>query len=211
MKRFGIAALAVLGTFATACSGTDGTGLLGDSGTQNQDDAAQTQDDASTQNDAGVEDATTTSDASTEDAHVVDATPDTHVGPPDSKIQCGTSTCSAQNEMCCWHQASTTKPYECVSGVSACAGTYDVPMTCSTPDNCASQGNPTYQCCATGGNFGSGTQCGGFDIASLVACKATCDQTDYELGCSVKQQNCSDSLQTCVVSKCTVPGITMCY
>ena len=34
---------------------------------------------------------------------------------------------------------------------------------------------------------------------------------DYELGCSVQTAELLDSLQTCIVSKCTVTGDTMCY
>lgn len=210
MNRFSIAALAAL---AVACSGADQSGLLGDSGTQPEDDAAVVQKDAT-----ATDDVVTVADATTEDAHdkdvtvVVDAAPDVPVKPADSKIQCGPqTTCSAQNETCCWHQSSTTKPYECVTSPSSCAGTYDVPVTCTTTANCASQGNPTYQCCATGGNWGWGT-CGSYEVASGVACKASCDfQTDWEIGCSLQQQNCSNSTQTCVTSKCTLPGATMCY
>ncbi len=207
MKRLSTAMLAA---FAVACSGANDSGLLlGDSGSQPQEDAAATGPDAS----SPVEDATTATDALVvvPDASVViDAAPDISVGPADSKIQCGQSACSAQNEVCCWHQGSTLKQFECVSGVSACAGLDDVPITCSTTDNCASQGNAGYQCCATGGNVGWGT-CSGYDIASGVACKPSCDMTDYEIGCSVQKQNCSDSMQTCVTSKCTFPGATMCY
>ncbi len=208
MKRLSIA---VLATFAVACSGADNSGLLvvpgDDSGSQPQEDASSTGPDASATVDASVTpDASVVTDASV----VIDATPDVYVGPADSKILCGQSTCSAQNEVCCWHQGSTTKPFECVSSASACVGLYDVPITCSTTDNCASQGNAGYQCCATGGNTGWGT-CSGYDIASGVACKPSCDMTDYEIGCSVQKQNCTDSLQTCVTSKCTFPGATMCY
>jgi hypothetical protein len=193
----------------SACSGADASGLLGDSGSQQpQDDAAAVGPDASATEDATIvtPDADVVPDASV----VVDAAPDVHVGPADSKIQCGQGSCSAQNEVCCWHQGSTLKQFECVSNASACAALDDVPITCSTTDNCASQGNAGYQCCATGGNVGWGT-CSGYDIASAVACKPSCDMTDYEIGCSVQKQNCSDSMQTCVTSKCTFPGATMCY
>ena len=208
MNRFWIAALAA---GVVACSGADGTGLLDDSGTQPTDDGSTALDASPNQDGTTVVDASQPDDVEhPKDASVVDAAPDVPIGPPDSKIQCGTSSCSAQNETCCWHQSSTTKPFECVKSTSSCAGMYDVVMTCSTPDNCASQGNAGFQCCATGGNLGWNT-CSGYDVASAVTCKASCDPTDYELGCSVQQQNCSDSLQKCVVSKCTVPGETMCY
>jgi hypothetical protein len=194
-----------------ACSGANDI-LFDDSGTPPGDDGSVVQTDA-----AANQDVTTVVDATTEDvehpkdASVVDVAVDTWTGPPDSKIQCGTqTTCSAQTEMCCWHQSSTTKPFECVKSTSSCAGIYDVVMTCSTPDNCASQGNPGSQCCATGGNFGWNS-CSNYDVASSVTCKSQCDPTDYQIGCSVQQQNCSDSLQTCIVSKCTAPGDTMCY
>jgi len=210
MKRFSYAVIAAVTGLLAGCSGTS-SDLLADSGAGPApgDDASATQPDASS---SGV-DATAPQDAGTgpDDAGTIhDATPDVQTGPPDSKIQCGSQlSCSAQSQLCCWHMGNVNKPYECVSDISGCSGTSDVPMTCSSPDNCASQGNAGYQCCATGGNFGSG-QCYAYDVASVVACKPTCDVTDYEIGCSVQQQNCSDQLSTCIVSKCTVPGDTMC-
>jgi hypothetical protein len=208
MNRFFVTTFAAL----VGCSGADGSGLLDAGIEQPGDDASVVQNDA-----AAAEDVTTVVDATTEDVvhpkdvNVVDVAPDVPIAPPDSKIQCGsTTTCSAQKEMCCWHQSSTTKQFECVTNPSSCSGMYDVVMTCSATDNCASQGHAGYQCCATGGNFGWGT-CSNYDVASTVACKSKCAQTDYELGCSVQQQNCSDTLQTCIVSKCTAPGDTMCY
>ncbi len=207
MKRLSTGLLAA---FLVACSGADNSGLLGDSGaSQPQEDAAAVGPDASATEDATTvtPDANVVPDASV----VVDAAPpDVYVGPADSKIQCGQGACSAQNEVCCWHQGSTLKQFECVANASACTGLYDVPITCSTTDNCASQGNAGYQCCATGGNVGWGT-CSGYDIASGVACKPSCGMSDYEIGCSVQKQNCSDTMQTCVTSKCTFPGATMCY
>ena len=208
MNRFWITALAAT---AVACSCADNI-LLDDSGTQPGDDGSVVQNDA-----APTEDVTTVADATTEDvehpkdANVVDVAPDISTGPPDSKIQCGSqTTCSAQKEMCCWHQSSTTKQFECVTSPSSCSGMYDVVMTCSSTDNCASQGNAGYQCCATGGNFGWNT-CANYDVASSVTCKSQCDTYDYELGCSIQKQNCSNSAQTCIVSKCTAPSDTMCY
>jgi hypothetical protein len=54
-------------------------------------------------------------------------------------------------------------------------------------------------------------QCEDYDVATVVACKSSCDPvTDYQVGCSVKSQNCTDTTQTCVVSKCTVPDDTFC-
>lgn len=211
MKSLFIAALAAAAAaFATGCSGAPDTDLLADSGgvtpTEDagglpQNDAAPTEPDATTTVDASEgHDATTT----------VDAAPDVPVGPPDSKIQCGQQACSAQNEICCWHQGSTQNPYECVSNIGDCSGTTDVPITCSSHENCDSQGNTGDSCCATGGNFGAGA-CYGYDVASVVACKPSCDVTDYEIGCSVQKQNCTDGISTCVVSKCTDPGVTMCY
>jgi hypothetical protein len=209
MNRFFSAVALAAGV--VACSGADNL-LLGDSGTLPGDDAAVAADASS------GDDVTTIADATTEDVEhpkdanvVVDVAIDTWTGPADSKVQCGSQiTCSAQKEMCCWHQSSTTKPFECVTSPSSCAGMYDVVMTCSSTDNCASQGHAGYQCCATGGNLGWNT-CNGYDVASSVTCKSQCDVTDYELGCSVQQQNCSDPQQTCIVSKCTVPSDTMCY
>ena len=190
MNRLFVCAVALL---ALGCSGTDPGQLFDDSGTGPVDSGSP---DAVVQQDASApNDATSPNDAAMAmDVQAADVTPDTYVGPPDSKIQCGPSlTCSAQAQACCWHQGSNTKPYECVSGPSSCAGVTDVLVTCSTNDNCASQGNPSYTCCATGGNFGTGT-CSGADIATVVACKSSCtDIEDYQVGCSVTLQNCSDT------------------
>ena len=209
MNRFFGVALAAAGVVCAACSGVS-SDLLADSGAPAQDSGIIIkQPDASDQPDA-----TSGDDAGTtpEDASVVDVgQPDTWTGPADSKIQCGPQLgCSAQNEICCWHMGSTQTPYECVTDMNDCAGSSDVPMTCSSPANCESQGNAGYQCCATGGQFGVG-QCYAYDVATVVACKPSCDLADYEIGCSVQKQNCTDSVQTCVVSKCTAPGDTMCY
>lgn len=208
MNRFSIGALAA---FLVACSGADTSNLF-DSGVQPEQDSGVTQNDAASTDDMTIaQDATTEDVTHVEDATVIDAAPDVPQGPPDSKVQCGPSTtCSAQQEICCWHQDSTVNQYECVTSLTSCAGIYDVPVTCSSTDNCASQGNPSYQCCATGGNYGWGV-CKGYDVASIVTCKSSCDPTDFEIGCNVTTQNCSDSLQTCAVSKCTFPGATMCY
>lgn len=212
MKRFSFAAIAAVTGLLAGCSGAS-SDLLFDSGPQPQDDASSAPDaqaaDGATGSDATTpEDATSSEDATLDGA---DATPDVHTGPPDSTIACGPQLgCSAQSEICCWHMGSTNTPYECVTSPSKCAGVYDVPMTCSSTDNCASQGNAGYQCCATTGNYGMG-QCYGYDVATVVACKPSCDLADTEIGCSVQQQNCSDTFQTCIVSKCTVPGDTMCY
>ncbi len=208
MNRFCFS-IAALAAGVVACSGADNI-LLDDSGTPPGDDGSVQSDAATTPDVTTVTDATTVDVEQAKDANVVDVVLDTWTGPPDSKIQCGSqTTCSAQKEMCCWHQSSTSKQFECVTSPASCAGTYDVVMTCSSTDNCASQGNPGSQCCATGGNFGFNT-CSNYDIASSVTCKAQCDPADYQIGCSVQQQNCSDSLQTCIVSKCTAPGDTMC-
>lgn len=208
MNRFFFGAALAAGV--VACSGANDL-LLEDSGTQpNEDSGVVVQPDAQVA-DVAVEDVTTADVEHPKDASVVDVAIDTWTGPADSKIQCGpTTTCSAQKEMCCWHQSSTTKQFECVTSGSSCAGTYDVVMSCSGPENCASQGNAGYQCCATGGNLGWNA-CYNYDVASSVTCKSQCDTIDYELGCSVQQQNCSNSAQKCIVSKCTAPADTMCY
>ncbi len=208
-------ALSILGAgLLFACSGSNPNDLLGDSGGAVVDSGISPSDDASVTPDAVGPDDATVADAPTppDAAHLVDAAPDVPVGPPDSKVQCGPNlTCSAQNELCCNHTTSTTKPYECVTSASSCSAIDDVPIACSTPVNCASQGNPSYQCCATGGAFGTG-QCYNYDVAVSVACKPDCASAgDYEIGCSLQQQNCSDSMQTCIISKCTLPGYTMCY
>jgi hypothetical protein len=212
MNRFWISS--ALALMLVACSGTDGSGLLDDASSP-QNDSSAPQEDAASPVDATPPqgDAVSPVDSGAPDVvTIVDAgPPDVHIGPQDSRIQCGPqTTCSAQSETCCWHMSNNNKPYECVTSVNSCAGTYDVPITCSTTDNCASQGNPTYQCCATGGNYGLTQQCEAYDVATVVACKSSCDFTDYQIGCSVQQQNCADNLQTCVVSKCTDPGATMC-
>lgn len=210
MNRFWIAAAS--GLLAVGCSGVS-SDLLSDSGISPQNDAASGPDVASPPDASATEDATTTKDSGEQHdgATVVDAAPDVPVGPPDSKIQCGTSSCSAQNQICCWHMASSITPYECVSSQNDCAGTYDVPISCSSPANCDSQGNTGFQCCATGGQLGLGV-CSNYDVATSVACKSSCDPMyDYEIGCSTQKQDCSDSTQTCIVSKCTDPGNTMCH
>lgn len=206
----------ILGTgLLLACSGSNPYDLLGDSGSSGVDSGnVQPVDDASASVDSGGEPDSTVEDAAADGGtHVVDAAPDVPVGPADSKIDCGpTLKCSAQTQLCCHHAGSTSTPYECVTSASSCAAIDDVPISCSTPTNCASQGNPSYQCCATGGAWGSG-QCYNYDIAVSATCKPDCTSgvDDYEIGCSIQQQNCSDSLKTCIVSKCTLPGYTMCY
>ncbi len=193
--------------FTVACGGADQSTLLQDSGQQQQ------QPDGSVPVDSGAPDNTVV-DAVADVPVIQDVvTVDVPVKPADSKIQCGTSTCSAQTQLCCYHVGNTTKQYECVSALSDCQGTNDVPVNCSNGDNCASQGNPGYICCAqTGGPPNPSLQCGNSTSAASVACQATCDiqQGEFEVGCSVQLQNCHDNNLTCALSACSLPGFDIC-
>jgi hypothetical protein len=192
-------------TFA-ACGGADGTQLFDDAGQPVKDATAQ---DTGGGTDGGNPD----KDVTVEDAVVVDAvTVDVPVGPPDSKIHCGTASCSAQNQVCC-ATFGTTTTYACVASESACQGSDQVPISCSSNDNCASQGNSGFVCCASGqGPQNPNVNCQQFTTTAQVACQATCDanQGEFQVGCSVQTQNCIDTSQSCITSQCTLPGLTIC-
>lgn len=191
-----------------ACGGADQTPLLGDSG-QPEQDATQVVD-TGIGVDAGQKDAPTVEDAPT----VIDVvTVDVPNKPADSKIHCGTTTCSAQNEVCCYHVGNTTKQFECVSSANDCTGTDDVPITCGSSDNCVSEGLAGDVCCGLpNGPQNPSSSCGNFSGASAAQCQTSCDAQngEFEVGCSIQQQNCSDSQQQCITSQCTLPGFSIC-
>jgi hypothetical protein len=209
MKRLAwlfISGLACAG-FA-ACGGAEQSQLFNDSGQTPEQDA--TQPDTSTGPDAGPTKDTGPSQDVTPIPDVV--TVDVPVGPPDSKIHCGNTTCSAQTEVCCV-TIGNPNTYACVGSVNDCNGTNDVPIACSSADNCASQGNAGYICCGSPNGPPSGNpSCNNFSTASQVQCQATCDaqQGEFEVGCSTQLQNCSDTQQQCITSQCTLPGYTLC-
>ena len=196
----------VCGAFA-ACGGADATQLF--------DDAGQPQTDATAQDTGGGKDGgNPEKDVTTQpDVVVVDVvTVDVPVGPPDSKIHCGSTTCSAQNEVCC-ASFGTTTTYKCVATLGDCSGAQDVPISCTSADNCASQGNAGYICCASGqGPVNQNQNCQQFSVAAQVQCQATCDANsgEFQVGCSTQQQNCIDTAQSCITSQCTLPGLNIC-
>jgi hypothetical protein len=189
------------------CSGTDPQSLVADTGVP---DTLPTPDAAV---EAGLVDVAAPVDASS-DTLPVEAAPDVAMGPPDSQIQCGPSTtCSAQTQVCCWHSTNTVTPFECLSSITACSGAADVPMTCSTAANCASQGLPGSICCATLDSQGTG-MCAGDAVPSIARCKTSCtaSASEYQIGCDTTAQNCADSTRTCYDTQCDVPGGgTLCY
>lgn len=198
-----------MGCMLIACGGADQTSLDDDSGQA----ADQQSPDGSQPADASA-DNTVAPDASVDAPILFDAvTVDVPIKPADSKIQCGTAQCSAQNEICCYHVGSTIKQYECVASLANCAGQNDVPVSCSGTDNCASQGNPSFICCAEpDGPENPAINCNNFTGAASVACKATCDpqQNEFQVGCSVQLQDCVDTQATCGVSTCSLPGFDIC-
>ncbi len=207
MQRFAwlfIGGLACAG-FA-ACGGATDSQLLTDSGQPEQD---------ATQTETGPgPDGGPTKDVSLPDVVPVKdvVTVDVPVGPPDSKIHCGTTTCSAQTQVCCM-TVGTQNSYACVNSVSDCSGTDQVPVSCSSGENCASQGNAGYICCGSpNGPQSPNPSCNGFSMAASVQCQATCDAQvgEFEVGCSTQLQNCIDTQQSCINSQCTLPGYTLC-
>jgi hypothetical protein len=204
--------MALLGLGALVCASFAACG--GATDTQLFDDAGQPINDATTVEDTGTKsDGGTGTDATTQDAVVIDAvTVDVPIGPQDSKIHCGTTTCSAQTQICCATFGQTTT-YACVSSPSDCQGQSQTPIGCTSHDNCASQGQPNDICCASGqGPINPNPNCQGFSTVAQVQCQSSCDpnQGEFEVGCSVQTQNCSDTTATCITSKCTLPGITIC-
>lgn len=188
-----------------ACGGATDSQLL--------DDAGQPQDDATAIDTGGGKDGGDVKDVTTQDTVVVDVvTVDVPIKPADSKIHCGTTTCSAQTQVCCATYGTTTT-FACVSSASDCNGAQDVPISCSSQDNCNSQGLSGDICCASGqGPFNQNPNCQQFSVAAQVQCQTTCDSNagEFEVGCSVQTQNCADTTQTCITSKCTLPGLNIC-
>jgi hypothetical protein len=188
-----------------ACGGADGSQLF--------DDAGQPENDATAPDTGGGKDGGDTQDVTVQDVTVVDVqTVDVPIGPADSKIHCGTTSCSAQTQVCCATFGSTTT-YACVSSPSDCQGAEQVPISCTSGENCASQGNGGDVCCASGqGPINPSPTCQGFDTVAQVVCQTSCDvnQGEFEVGCSVQTQDCVDTTATCITSKCTLPGITIC-
>jgi hypothetical protein len=194
----------VCASFA-ACGGADGTQLFDDAG-QPENDA--TTPDTGTGSDGGnVKDVTVIPDVIT-----IDEGPDVPIKPADSNIHCGTTTCSAQTQVCC-ATFGTTTTFKCVSSLGDCTGTQQVPISCSSQDNCASQGNAGDICCASGqGPFNQNPTCQQFSTTAQVQCQATCDPNagEFQVGCSTTTQNCIDTTATCITSKCTLPGLNIC-
>jgi hypothetical protein len=198
-----------LGLVVAACGGTDQSTLLADGGGTNPGDDGGSQPDVT----VPPQDAAPTQDAvAPQDSSVVDVvTVDVPVGPPDSKIQCGTNlTCDAQTQICCHHMFSAQQ-YQCVASINDCAASGDVPIACSSNDNCVSQGTPSYTCCATVGGQGQGT-CSNSTVAFDVSCQADCTQQDQvPVGCNKQPNTCPDPQnQTCITSQCTLPGYNIC-
>jgi hypothetical protein len=206
MKRLALLGVCTLGFAAfTACGGADSSQLFDDAGNPIQD---------ATQQDSAKQDSGPTPDSSpVEDVVVVDVNvPDVPVGPPDSKIHCGTTSCSAQTQVCC-ATVGNTITFACVSSLADCGGDSQIPITCSSGDNCASQGNAGFICCGSdNGPTNPNPNCNGFSSASQVQCQATCDANvgEFEIGCNTQTQNCVDTSQQCITSQCTLPGYTLC-
>jgi len=190
----------------TACGGAENTQLFDDAG-QPVNDATAT--DTGGGKDGGNPD----KDVTVDDVVVVDVvTVDVPIKPADSQIHCGTSSCSAQTQVCCATYGTTTT-FKCVSSVNDCMGAQQVPISCASADNCASQGNAGFICCASGqGPFNQNPNCQQFSVAAQVQCQSTCDSNngEFEVGCNTQTQNCSDQTSTCITSKCTLPGLNIC-
>jgi len=197
--------LVVLG-FAIACGGAEDNQLLSDAGTPIDQSAPPV--DGSQPVDASLD--VNPQDAAVQDVvTIVDAAPDVPTV-TDTQIQCGNTTCSAQTQLCCYHVGATTGEFTCVAGFSDCQDTNDVPINCSSNDNCASEGEPGYICCATpGGPANPSAGCTNSTSAAQVLCQATCDAPNFIVGCSTQQQNCP-SQETCAVSVCSLPGYDIC-
>ena len=199
--------LLVMVGLAAACGGAEQSSLLEDSGTSPGDDAS-VKPDTGPSTDGGVK-----ADATDDGPTVVDVvTIDVPVGPPDSVIHCGTTTCSAKSQVCCATYGSPVT-YACVGSLGDCQGQDQAPIACSSGENCASQGNAGFICCATaGGPPNPNGNCSQITTVSHVQCQQACDsqQGEFEIGCDPQTQNCSDNTQTCIASKCTLPGYGIC-
>jgi hypothetical protein len=189
------------------CGGAIDSPLLDDSGTGGPEDSSVLPD-SGKQDGGPVEDAVVDVPV-IEDVVVVDVP----VGPPDSKIHCGPSLeCSAQNEVCC-ATVGTPFSYACVGSLNDCSGQDQIPINCSSGENCASEGQAGFICCASpGGPPNPNATCNQFETASQVMCQQSCDpqQGEFEVGCNPNLQNCTDNTQSCITSKCTLPGYGIC-
>jgi hypothetical protein len=185
----------VCGLFV-ACGGADQTSLLGDDG-------------GGSGKDGSVSEGGPGPDGAANDAPVVKdvVTVDVPVGPGDSHIQCGPSlTCSAQNEVCCHHTfGTTTQQWECVQDASSCNNYGDVPIECSSHENCVSQGLASYVCCAD--TTYNGGQC---NVATDVSCQSACDPNSgqFQVGCGTNDP-CPVN-QSCIQSSCSLIGYDIC-
>jgi len=180
---------------AIACGGAEQTSLLGDSGPE--------MDASMQQADTGGSDTSMTQDVTVNDAPIVkDATIDSPII-ADSLIQCGPYlSCPAKTSICCDHSVAAT--WQCVANASACAGAGDIPIACSSHDNCVSQGTPGDICC---GNVMNNGAC---EVATAVSCMATCDPaTQVKIGCGTLDP-CPSQAPNCRVSTCTLPGYEFC-
>lgn len=178
----------------SGCGGAADSPLLGDGGSNQGTDAGQGVDANS--------DVNTQPDVTTQDVGVKDVTPDVPIFTP--KIACGPSLkCDAVTEICCDHVGSGSQ-WECVTDISQCNGGSDVPISCSSHDDCVAQGTPDYVCC---GDTTNGTSC---TQVTDVSCQATCDTASGQLqvGCSTGDP--CPSPEVCKVSTCSLPGYPIC-
>jgi hypothetical protein len=162
---------------AVGCGGADPTTLEDDGGTQGGPDVS-------------VQDVTVTNE----------------VTMPPVQIKCGPSMgCDAKTEVCCNHTSMST--WECVSDISQCQNFGDVPISCSSHDDCVAQGTPSYICCAD-----LGPSNGTCNPATDVSCQATCDpsQAQDQVGCTSTDPCQSTLTPVCKVSTCTLPGYSIC-
>ena len=204
MKRLFLLELGLVWA-VTACGGADQSTLLADGGGGTLDGGGGQDVTVPPNKDSGpLQDVNVPPDVSVVDVVTVDVP----VGPPTSTIQCGSTTCDAQTQICCFHPA--TQQGTCMNSISNCNGFGDVPVSCSSDANCVSQGTPSYVCCANVGGQGSGG-CANSAIATDVSCQADCtQQNQVPVGCDKQLQNCADPQLTCYTSQCTLPGYNIC-
>ena len=203
MKRLFLLELGLVWALA-ACGGADQSTLLADGGGGATDGGGGGQDvTVPPKKDSGPPDVVV-QDVVVQDVVAVDVP----VGPPTSTIQCGSTTCDAKTQICCFHPA--TQQGTCVNGINNCNGFGDVPVSCSSDANCASQGTPSYVCCANVGGQGTGN-CSNSAIATDVSCQPDCtQQNQVPVGCDTNLQNCADPQLQCFTSQCTLPGYNIC-
>ena len=126
----------------------------------------------------------------------------------DASVPCGQSTtCDGQLPVCCV-TIGVTWSYQCVASISSCAGQQQFAQTCASSAAC---GQGMICCGLPGGPPNPSPQCLGYVTPSEISCASTCDATnDFEVGCNVQQQNCTDGTKTCAVSQCTLPAQSVC-